>query len=164
MTDENDDVTEDDLGTEYWATSDDVQDEFELSVQGEAPSHRTRIEKATRMVQADWSDITGGTIPDDLPDITDDENGLLRDATAYLAASLAHLKYAQNVSGDNNDDDRHIFLENMADKAFDRWTSVAEVKPDDSQETSGSSVGGLSGTISGLNPIERDLDDRRGRF
>lgn len=154
------DVTEDDLGTDYWATSDDVQQEFELSVQGEAPSHRGRIEKATRMIQADWSDVTGGTIPDDLPDVTDDQNGLLRDATAYLAASLAHLKYAQNVAGENNDDDRHVFLESMADKAFDRWTSVAEVKPDDSQDGSGSDVTGISGTVSGLNPIERDFETR----
>lgn len=159
----DDPVTEDDLGDNFWATTDDVQDEFELQVQGGTPSHQSRIKKATRMVQADWSDVTGGSIPDDLPAITDDQNGLLRDATAYLAASLAHLKYAKNVQGDNNDDDRHVFLEQMADKAFDRWTSVADVKPDDSQESSGGDVSGISGAISGLNPIERNID-RRGRY
>lgn len=153
MTDE--DITDDDLGDEYWCTSEDVQDEFELSVQGEAPSHASRIRKATRMIQADWADVTGGDIPDDLPDITAARNGLLRDATAYMAASLAHLKFAQNVQGENDGDQRHVFLEDMAEDTFERWKSVADADPDDDQDGSGGTVSGISGTISGTNPIHR---------
>ena len=150
-------ITEADLGDEYWATSDGVQDEFTLTTSGQEPDHESRIQKATRMVQADWSDATGGIIPDDLPDITAAQNALLRDATAYLAASLAHLKFAQNVSGDNNGDQRHVFLESKSSQAFDKWTSVAEVKPDDDTDDSGTDIGGVTGTMfsGNRNPIER---------
>jgi len=151
-------ISENDLGDEYWCTSDDVQDEFELSVQGSNPDHQSRIEKATRMVQADWADVTGGQVPDDLPDVTATTNALLRDATAYLAASLAHLKYAQNVQGENDGDERPVFLESKADDAFESWKVVAGQQVDDDQDTSGSGVDAVSGTIAGKDPIHRGDD------
>jgi hypothetical protein len=81
-----------------------------------------------------------------------------RDATAYLAASKAHLAYAQNVQGSNNDDNRHIFLEQQADEAFEDWKRKEDLTS--GSETSGEAgetVSGFSGVIGGKanSPIHR---------
>lgn len=141
-----------DLDADYWATSDDVQDEFQLEIGNQDPDFEKRIKQATRRVRTWYKDADGEDPPDDPPD-------LLRDATALMAASLAHQAYASNISGDNNDDRRHVFLEDSAKDAFEAWKVEAGI--DVSGESTGEAsedITGLSGTIGGDNPIHRGDD------
>jgi len=149
-------VTDADLGDDYWATSPDVQAEFNIEVRNTEPDHERRIDQATRSMQARWAEATG-TEPTDA-NLPDTVPPLLRDATAYLAASKAHLAYAQNVQGSNNDDNRHIFLEQQADEAFEDWKRKEDLTS--GSETSGEAgetVSGFSGVIGGKanSPIHR---------
>lgn len=152
-------ITESDLGDDYWATSEDVQDEFNLEVQNTEPDHEKRIKQATRSMQARWAEATGqeptdANLPDDVP-------ALLRDATAYLAASKAHLAYATNVTGSNNDDNRHVFLEQQADEAFEDWKRMTDLSPESEGDGEASdTVTGVSGVMGGESnsPIHRGDD------
>lgn len=148
-------ITDGDLGEDYWATTEQVRDRFDITVQNSEPDFEQRITEATDAMQADWAEATGKAIPDGLPDSVPD---LLQYATADLAASFAHLNFAQNVAGSNQDDQRHVFLEQRSDKMFSRWRQRADVDPG-SEQAGGASdtVTGLSGTIGGdsWSPIER---------
>lgn len=142
-------ITEADLSVQYWCTSEDVRDEFQLEINNREPDFERRIEKATRRLQAWYEDAAGTDPPADPPD-------LLRDATALLAASLAHQAFSQNIAGQNQEDQRHVFLEDAARDTFDDWKVTADLDPE--SEPSGAAsdtVQGLSGTINGDNPIYR---------
>lgn len=152
-------ITESDLGDDYWCTSDDVQDEFNLEVSNTEPDHERRISQATRSMQARWAEATGqeptdANLPDSVPP-------LLQDATAYLAASKAHLAYASNVQGSNNGDQRHVFLEQQADAAFEDWKKKEDLSPEsEASGEAGETVSGVSGVIGGKDnsPIHRGDD------
>lgn len=136
-------IGEADLDGDHWATTEDVREEFQIEVGNQEPDFERRIKQATRSIRARWSDTTGKAVTD-APDTMSDIPELLRDATAYLAASKAHLAYAANVSGQNNGDDRHVFLSNEADRAFDDWVQQADL---DAEGDAGDDVG--IGTVSG---------------
>lgn len=145
------DVTESDLGPSKWCTTADVNAEFQLEIGNQEPDFVKRIEKATRRVRAWYKDAAGEDAPDQPPD-------LLRDATALLAASLAHQAFAQNISGTNDGDERHVFLEDSARDTYDDWVTQADLESE--SETSGAAsdnITGQSGVIGGdaNNPIER---------
>jgi hypothetical protein len=147
-------VTEDDLGADRWTTTEDVRDEFQIEVGNREPDFVKRIEQATRRVRAWYKDAAGEEPPDDPP-------ALLRDATALMAASLAHQAFSQNISGDNDGDQRHVFLEDSAHDTFDDWVIDADL--DAESGTSGvasDSITGQSGVIGGESnsPIERGDD------
>lgn len=151
-------VTEADLGDKYWCTTSQVNDRFNLEVGNQVPDHETRIVEATDALQADWADATGKAVPDDLPASPPE---LLQYATAYEAASQAHLHFAQNISGDNQGDDRHVFLEQKAQKMFDRWKAQTGLDAEGEADGEASeSVGGLSGVIGGSDnsPVYRGDD------
>lgn len=144
-------VTEDDLGADFWATSEDVQDDVQLEIQNEEADHERRIEQATRRVQSWYQDAAAEDPPDDPP-------ALLRDATSLLAASLVHQAYAQNISGENDGDERHVFLEDSARDFFDDWKTAEELDAgDDTDGSAGDQVGGRTGIIGGSDrsPIHR---------
>lgn len=142
-------ITDNDLGPKYWTTTAAVREEFNLEIGNQEPDLERRIEQATRRMRAKVRDATGQDPPDQPPD-------LLNDATAYLAASLAHQAFAANISGENDGDQRHVFLEDMAMDVFDDWTASADIDPGDETDGSASDmVTGISGTINGSNPIER---------
>lgn len=148
-------VQQADLGTQYWATSAQFQERFDLEVQNQTPEGDDRIEEATDVMQARWAEATGGDIPDDLPS---DVPNLLQYATADLAASLAHGNFANNVQSENDNDPREVFLENRAQKMFDAWKKQADLDPGSEQTGDASSVvDGVSGVIGGedRSPIER---------
>lgn len=152
-------ITTADLGDTYWTTTEDVRDEFNLEIGNQQPDFEKRIKQATRAMQARWAEATGleptaDNLPADVPD-------LLQDATAYLAASKAHLAYAKNVSGTNNDDKRHVFLDREADDAFENWKRQADLPPGSEPEGEESeTVTGFSGVIGGEDnsPIYRGDD------
>lgn len=152
-------VTDTDLGDTYWTTTQDVQDEFNLEVSNTEPDHERRIKQATRSMQARWAEATGQeptaeNLPDDVPE-------LLQDATAYLAASMAHLAYATNVQGSNNGDQRHVFLEQKADQAFEDWKRMEDLSAgSESDGEPSETVTGISGVIGGEDnsPIYRGDD------
>jgi hypothetical protein len=143
-------ITESDLGGEYWATSRDVRDEFQLEVGNRDPDFERRITAATRRVQAWYHDAAGKSPPADPP-------ALLRDATALLAASLAHQAFSQNISGDNERDERHVFLEDAARDTFDDWLKQADLEPGADTADPGDITRGRSGVIGGTtdSPIHR---------
>lgn len=148
-------ITDTDLSDDYWATTEQVRDRFEIEVGNQQPDFEQRIVEATEAIQADWAEATGGAIPGDLPS---DIPNLLQYATADLAASFAHLNFAQNVAGQNNDDQRHVFLEQRSEKMFDRWKKKADLDPESEREGEASEdVTGRSGVIGGEqnSPIER---------
>lgn len=136
-------VTDDDLGADNWCTTDDVREEFQLEIGNREPDFERRIDQATRAMQARWADATGNP-----PSDAGDPPPLLRDATAYLAASKAHMAFSQNIANDNDGDDRHVFLEDAADDAFEDWKRQADLEPGDDTDP-GSGVGGMSGVIGG---------------
>jgi len=148
-------ITESDIDAEYWATSEDVRDEFQLEIGNRDPDFGRRITAATRRVRAWYKDAAGEAAPAAPPP-------LLRDATALLAASLAHQAFSQNISGDNEGDQRHVFLEDAAKDTFEDWLKAADLEPgDDTADAAGDRVRGKSGVIGGASnsPIHRD---RRG--
>lgn len=137
------------LGEDYWATSADVQDEFQIQTQNEDPDFDRRIQQATRRMQARYEEAAGKDAPADPPP-------LLRDATALLAASLAHQAFAANIQSSNGEDERQVFLEDSAWDTFDDWKRGADLDPgSESQGEASANIGGLSGTISGDDPIYR---------
>lgn len=147
-------VTEDDLGADRWTTTEDVRDEFQIEVGNREPDFVKRIEQATRRVRAWYKDAAGDEPPDDPPD-------LLRDATALLAASLAHQAFSQNISGDNDGDQRTVFLEDSARDTFDDWVVTADLDAESGASgVASDSITGQSGVIGGESnsPIERGDD------
>ena len=149
-------ITESDLSAEYWCTSEDVQNDYNIEINNEVPDFEGRIKQATRRVQA-WYIDASGTPEADVPT---DPPALLRDATALMAASLAHQAFSTNITGDNDGDQRHVFLEDAARDTFDDWKSTAELDSgDDTDGSASDEVTGMSGTIAGRNPIDRT--DRR---
>jgi hypothetical protein len=139
------------LSADSWCLTDDVRDDFNIEIQNQEPDFERRIEQATRRVRAWYVDATGQDAPDTPPD-------LLRDATSLLAASLAHQKFAQNISGTNDGDERHVFLEDAARDTFEDWKASAEVDPgDDTDGSASDTVSGKSGVIGGADrsPIWR---------
>jgi len=136
-------IGEADLDRDHWATTQDVQDEFQLEVGNQEPDFEKRIEQATRSIRSRWADTTGQPVSE-APDSQDTIPALLRDATAYLAASKAHLAFASNVSGQNQGDERHVFLSREADRAFDDWVQQADLDAEGSTET-GAGVGSVAG-------------------
>lgn len=144
-------INEGDLGTDYWATTEDVRDEFQIEVGNREPDFGKRIKQATRRIRAWYKDAAGQQPPDNPPD-------LLRDATALMAASLAHQAFAQNISGDNNGDERHVFLEDSARDTFDDWKMEADLDAESGATGVASDrITGQSGVIGGESnsPIER---------
>ena len=150
-------ITESDIGADYWATSEDVRDEFQLEVGNRDPDFDRRIKKATRRLRAWYQDDIEEPAPADPP-------ALLRDATALLAASLAHQAFSQNISGDNDNDQRHVFLEDSARDTYQDWLKTVDLENDaDDADTTGDRIGGKSGVIGGASnsPIHRDRPNRR---
>lgn len=132
-------VTESDLGKDHWTTSDDVQERVRLTIKGnDNPTFQDVIQDATDEVQSWWAAETGKQVPDELPDPVPD---LLQSATAYMAASEAHLRFSRNVrsSGEGGDDGRHVFMEKKARKKFEAWENQRDTDPD-SQSTGGTTA------------------------
>lgn len=150
-------ITDSDLDDKHWCTTEDVQDEFELEVGNQELDHQKRIQQATRSIKARWAEATG--LPtSDAPSTPDEIPELLQDATAYLAASKQHLAFAQNISGTNDGDERHVFLEDASDDAFADWKRQADLDPGSESDGEASDViGGQSGVIGGddRSPIHR---------
>jgi hypothetical protein len=143
-------ITDADLGNDNWTTTEQVQDRIRLKIQGENPDFEDAISDATDEVQSWWADATGGDVPDDLPDTVPD---LLQSATAYLAASDAHLKFARNVrstreGGDS--DGRHVFLEQKAKKKFEAWKTTADLDIGDSARERSDRIGAETGDLDPL--------------
>lgn len=135
---------------DHWTTTEKVRDDVKIQVQNQEPDHEKRIERATRRVRAWYQDASGQEPPDQPPDMLDD-------ATSLLAASLVHQAFSQNITGDNDGDQRHVFLEDAAQDTFEDWKKQAELDPgDDTAGESSEQVTGMSGTISGTSPIQRD--------
>lgn len=150
-------ISEGDLGDDYWTTTAKVRDNYDIEIGNERPDFDDRIQQATDRVQAWWSDATGEDVPDDLP-AADDIHPLLQDATALMAASLAHQAFSHNISGDNDGDQRHVFLEDSARDTFDDWKTVADLDPgDEATDSASNTVTGVSGVIGGRHrsPIHR---------
>lgn len=120
-------VTDSDLGDDHWCTTEQVRDRLELNLNNQEPDYQTRIQEATDAMQSRWEGATGKTADDYPSDIPK----LLQYATAYLAASEAHLHFAANVSGDNQGDQKPVFLESKADDKFDLWRQKADLEPGD---------------------------------
>lgn len=138
-------VTDDDIGTDFWATTDMVQDRFTLEINNQEPTHRERIKEATNSIQADWAAATGKSYPDDVPA---DPPDLLTYAVADLAASDAHLNFAQNIANENDGDERHVFLENRSERHFKKWKQTANLKSDGRDSDYGpGTVRGRSGSL-----------------
>lgn len=136
-------ITDSDLGDDYWATTEQVQDRIRMEIQNSDPDWDTEINEATDDIQARWEDATGKTdsdYPDPVPK-------LLQYATAYLAASEAHLHFAANVSGENNGDEKHVFLEQKARQKFEKWRAKADLQAGSDTESSPSTVAGEKGSL-----------------
>jgi len=178
-------INDDEIGIEYWCTTEQVRDRFQIEVGNEQPDHESQIVEATDMLQARVASATG------LPQVTDnsDTGGvlgnddgftlggstggtvsvetepgrgvvppLLQYATAYKAASLAHLKFAVNVQSENDGDQRPAFLNTQADEMFSRWKDRNDLNAESERENEASeSVSGVSGVMGGdsRSPIQR---------
>jgi hypothetical protein len=148
-------ISDSDLGSKYWCTSEQVRDRFELEVGNSDPDFETRIIEATDEVQAQWAEATGKSIPSELPATPPD---LLQYAVAYKAASTAHLHFAVNIQSENDGDERHVFLNRKGDTMFERWKDQADLSPESESDGEASgSVTGESGVMGGSNrsPIQR---------
>jgi len=144
-------ITDADLGGDTWATTEDVRDEFQIEVRNREPDFERRIRQATRRVKAWFKDASGGEPPDQPPD-------LLRDATALMAASLAHQAFSQNISGDNDGDQRHVFLEDSARDTYHDWITLEGLETEsDTSDAASDRITGKSGVIGGdqNNPVRR---------
>jgi hypothetical protein len=144
-------ITDSDLGSTYWCTSEDVRDDFQLEIRNREPDFDRRIQRATRRVRAWYEDAAGQEAPNTPP-------ALLRDATALMAASLAHQAFSQNISGDNGGDQRHVFLEDAAQDTFEDWKDQADLDPGSEPKGDASdTITGQSGVIGGRDrsPIYR---------
>lgn len=134
------------VSADAWCTTAMVRQRLKVEIQNQEPDFETEIGEATDSVQSWWLEATGkptGEIPDDPHD-------LLQQAAAYQAASEAHLQFAQNVSGENQGDQRHVFLENKASDKFDEWKARADLSPgSDTSDTKG--VGTVSKAPSNAN-------------
>lgn len=136
-------INDSDLDDKYWCTTEQVRDRMEIEVGNSEPDFETRIVEATDAIQADWEEATGKDdteYPSTVPD-------LLQYATAYLAASEAHLNFAKNVSGDNNGDQRHVFLEKKSEQKFEKWRQQADLSAESSTDDTVSGVEGRRGSL-----------------
>jgi hypothetical protein len=123
------------ISGDAWCLTEDVRDRIRLKVGQDNPDWETEIKEATDSVQSMWSDATGKAVgSSDMPTSDSDLDNLLRQATAYMAASEGHLKYSQNVRGGNEDGQRHVFLEDKAQDKFDQWQTRAELDPEDADD------------------------------
>ena len=128
-----------DISADAWCLTSDLTDDAEgiirLKVGQDNPDYEREIKEATDSVQSMWSDATGKSVDStDLPQSDSDLDSLLQQATAYMAASEAHLKFSQNVRGGNEDGQRHVFLEDKAQDKFDQWQTRAELDPEDGDD------------------------------
>lgn len=138
------------ISADAWCLTEQVRDRLRLKVGQDNPDWETEINEATDTLQSWWSDATGKPVDsDDLPTSDSDLDSLLQQATAYMAASEGHLKYSQNVRGQNEDGNRHVFLEDKAQDKFDQWKARAELDPEDEDDpdVTGTDVQGRTGTI-----------------
>lgn len=120
------------ISAETWCLTEDVRDRIRLKVGQDNPDWEREINEATDSVQSMWSDATGQQVgSSDMPTTDSELDDLLQQATAYMAASEAHLKYSQNIRGGNEDGNRHVFLEDKAQDKFDQWQTRAELDPED---------------------------------
>lgn len=118
-----------------WCLTSDVRDRIRVEIQNSEPDFETEIQEATDSVISWWAEATGQAVSE-RPTSDSDLDDRLQQATAYLAASEAHLKFAQNISSQNQGDDRHVFLEEKARTKFEEWRAAddltVESKSDDS--------------------------------
>jgi len=124
------------ISAETWCLTDDLTDPqsgiLRLNIGQETPDWETVIQAATDSVQSMWSEATGKQVDsDDMPTTDADLDDLLQQATAYMAASEAHLRFSSNVRGGNEDGERHVFLEDKAQDKFDQWKARAELEAED---------------------------------
>jgi hypothetical protein len=126
---------------DYWATTAQVRDRLQIEIKNQEPDFETAIIEATDAMQSRWEGATGktsGDYPADVP-------SLLQYATAYLAASEAHLHFAANVSGENQGDQKHVFLENKAEQKFSDWKQQADLDAGSEPAGSDDGIGSVSG-------------------
>jgi len=121
-------VTSSDLDDDHWATTAQVLDHIDIPQKGSDPDVESWIVSATHTVQSWWKEATDGDISGDLPDTDssdpntfEEDQPLLNDAVALLAASEAHESKAQNIRDDEEADRKHVFLERRAESKFDNW-------------------------------------------
>lgn len=148
-------ITDADLSEKYWCTTEQVRERFNLEVGNQQPDLEGRIVEATDALQARWAEATGDDVPGDLPATVP---RLLQYATAYKAASLAHLQFAVNIQSENDGDERPVFLERQSDTMFERWKSQTDLSPgSESDGEASESVSGVSGVMGGdsRSPIQR---------
>lgn len=138
------------ISGDAWCLTEDVRDRIRLKVGQDNPDYETEIQEATDSVQSMWSDATGSAVDgSDMPTSDAELDSLLQQATAYMAASEAHLKFSQNVRGGNEDGQRHVFLEDKADDKFDQWKARAELDPEDEDDpdVSGTDLQARTGSL-----------------
>lgn len=147
-----------DISADAWCLTSDLTDDAEgiirLKVGQDDPDYERTIQEATDSVQSMWAEATGRQVgSDDMPTTESDLDRLLRQATAYMAASEAHLKFSQNVRGGNDDGDRHVFLEDKAHDKFDQWKGKADLQPEDEDDAdvTGTDIQARTG---GLDPFD----------
>lgn len=138
------------ISGDAWCLTSDVRDRIRLKVGQDNPDFETEIEEATDSMQSMWSEFSGAAVgSSDMPATESDLPNLLQQATAYMAASEAHLKFSQNVRGQNEDGQRHVFLEDKAQDKFDQWKSQADLDPEDEDDpdVSGTDVTARTGSL-----------------
>lgn len=125
------------VSSDHWTTTDMVRDRLRLKVGQDDPDWSTEIKEATDTVQSWWANATGYKVgSQDMPTTDSELPDLLQQATAYQAASEAHLKYSQQIRGGNEDGDRHVYLEDKAEDKLDQWKATAELEPEDRDDPS----------------------------
>jgi len=138
------------ISAETWCLTEDVRDRIRLKVGQDNPDWEREINEATDSVQSMWSDATGKQVgSSDMPTTDSDVDDLLQQATAYMAASEAHLKYSQNVRGTNEDGNKHVFLEDKATDKFDQWKTRSDLDPEDADDpgVTGTDVQARTGSL-----------------
>jgi len=134
-----------------WATTDDVRDKIRARNRGELSDYETEIADATQEIQSRWSGITGKPVSD----APTDPPGLLRDATAWLAAEEAAGKPGSQTRN-NQDDNTPNYYKRKSEDKIDAWKEVAEEEPGDDDTGTMGSVQGRSSTMGEL-PQTRDI-------
>lgn len=148
-----------------WALSDEVTSSddqkgiLDIPTHGEVTDVEDSIDSATGRVQGWWVEETGQDYPEDLPEPSSlqDENELLADATAYMAASLEHEKHDYNVGQAQDEGPGRKFrrLEKTAREQFEAWIVIhgfdQPIKdgddPDSRVDYSGQGVGQIDSLV-----------------